>query len=71
MDSSTVTKKSKVSVTELDRALEEYAYKMLRGEVADTDRSEYERLLAARSGRLVKLPSPSLLGSTRWFKQVG
>lgn len=46
---------NKVSATELDRAMEDYAQKLLSGEANDTDTAEYQRLLKLRKSRLVKL----------------
>ena len=58
------------SATELDRSMKDYAQKLLSGNVSDSDRSEYERLLTERRTRLVKLSSPKILGAERWFKKV-
>lgn len=66
-----IEKKSKLSPTAVDRALEEFSLKLLQGHIADDDLSEYERLLSVRTKRLVKLPSARALGATRWLKDAG
>ncbi|PCJ04466.1 MAG: hypothetical protein COB16_18665 [Rhodobacteraceae bacterium] len=67
----TIERGSKASATIVDRALEEYSLKLLRGMAATEDANEYERLLAKRKKLLIRLPSARALGASRWLKKVG
>lgn len=71
MDTVVVEKKSRnQSPTALDRAIEDFARKLLAGEVQDSDRTEYERLLAARRTRLVRLPAVRSLSSLKGYRNA-
>ena len=66
----TGTKESKAhrSATELDRATERYALKLLQGDINSEDEAEFERLMAARKRRLVKLGPVRKMGLRRGFR---
>tara|TARA_R100001369_G_scaffold42621_1_gene68822 strand:- start:236 stop:448 length:213 start_codon:yes stop_codon:yes gene_type:complete len=61
-------RKSKESLTTLDRELEEYSIKILEDQMGQEDASNYERLVSTRTRRLVKLPSARALRAHRWKK---
>lgn len=47
--------KKKNSATMIDRAMEKYSLKLLRGEVSSEETAEYERLSSVRKKQLVKI----------------
>lgn len=67
MSDSVMEKPGRQSATELDRAMEAYALRLLRNETLSTEeKAKYEQLLAARRKRLLRLRSVRGLGPSAW-----